>query len=268
MRAAPPIMGLVVSAEHPPDDASVRWESGFGWIPERCGYSYQLLPWCSADDPDPFSGGARAPVYYRPPGVRFELECSTLGGALDTEALRRVAEATTPFVVARELWTGELGSTDTWTLGGTSYTNAALASADATTVTTSATSYSGLLAALEYAAAEANEGQQIMIHLPIMLSGPLAQYVDKIGSNLITRSGNLVVLDAGYPGTGPNGETVGATAWAYATSLVQVRTSPLQVIEDPRQTVDRATNTVTAWAERVFAATFDPCVHFAIEINL
>ena len=259
-------MGLVASAERPPDDPSVRWEAGFGWVPERCGYDYQLLPWCDTSDPDPYPAPSHAVAYYRPPGVRFESECSTLGGELDTEALRRIAEATTPFVVARELWLGELGATDSWQLGGTTYTNPALATADAVTVTTSATSFAGKLAALEYAAADANKGQQIMIHLPIMLSGPLAQYVDKVGNSLITRSGNIVVLDAGYPGTGPAGQAVGANAWAYATSKVQVRLSPLQIISDPRQTTNRATNTVTAWAERVFAATFDPCVHFAISI--
>ena len=257
-----------MSADRPPDDPNTRWEDGFGWVPERCGYGYQLLPWCSPDDPDAFTPGGRDIVYYRPPGVRFALECTTLSGALDTEALRRGAEAATPYVIARELWTGEAGATDTWTLGGQTYTNPALATPTATEVTTSATSYAGLLAALEYEAAAANEGQQIMIHLPIMLSGPLAEYVDKVGNQLITRSGNLVVLDAGYPGTGPNGETVGATAWAYATSKVQIRTTPLQMITDPRVTVNRATNTITAWAERVFAATFDPCVHYTTEITI
>lgn len=264
--AAPSTMGLVASADRPPDTG--RWEAGFGWVPERCGYDYQLLPWCDTSDPDAYTEPVVGAVYYRPPGVRFARQCSTLGGELDVEALRRIAEATTPFVVAKELWTGELGATDSWTLSGDTHTNPALATADATTVTLAATGYGARLAALEYAAAEANKGQQIMIHLPIMLAGPLAEYVDKVGNNLITRSGNLVVLDAGYPGTGPAGQAAGATAWAYATSKVQVRTSPLQIIFDPALTVDRATNTITAWAERVFAATFDPCVHYAISITI
>jgi hypothetical protein len=107
-----------------------------------------------------------------------------------------------------------------------------------------------------------------MLHLPTLVTGSLTEYVRRVGNDLLTRQDNLVVVDAGYPGTGPNGEVVGATAWAYATSMVQVRMSDLEIIAAPAQTVDRATNTVTAWAERVFAASYDPCVHFAIEITL
>jgi hypothetical protein len=55
--------------------------------------------------------------------------------------------------------------------------------------------------------------------------------------------------------------------WAYATSPVTVLKSPLTVIEDP-DAVDPATNTRTTWTSRVFAATFDPCVHLATEITL
>jgi hypothetical protein len=200
--------------------------------------------------------------------VRFADQCTTLGGVLDDERLRRIAEATTPFVIARELWDGVLSQTDSWTIQGQTHTNAYLASPSATTVTSSATVLRDSLAALEQAAVEAAQGQRIMLHLPTMVTGSLTEYVRRVGQDLVTRQDNLVVVDAGYPGTGPNGEDVGATAWAYATSMVQVRQSDLEIITAPGQTVDRATNTVTAWAERVFAASYDPCVHFAIEITI
>lgn len=265
--AAPPTTGLVVSAVHPPT-GDTRWESGMSWVQERCGAGYQLVPWCSADDPDSFTPDRTDGVYYRPPGVRFSQECTTLGGQLDTERLRRTAEATTPFVIARELWDGALSQTDSWVINGDTLANPWLASGDATVVTTSATTARDALAALEHAAMEASQGQKVMLHVPILLTGSLGELVRRVGQDLVTRQDNLVVVDAGYPGTGPAGEDVGATAWAYATSVVEVRTSTLQMITDPRQTVDRATNTVTAWAERVFAATFDPCCHFAIEITI
>jgi hypothetical protein len=207
-------------------------------------------------------------VYYRPLGVRFADQCSTLGGELDTERLRRIAEATTPFVIARELWDGELSRTDSWTLRGQTHTNAYLASPTATVVTSNATVLRDSLAALEQAAVEAAQGQRVMLHLPTLVTGSLTEYVRRVGQDLVTRQDNVVVVDAGYPGTGPNGEAVGATAWAYATSMVQVRMSDLELITNPTQTVDRSTNTVTAWAERVFAASYDPCVHFAIEISI
>lgn len=266
--AEAPLRGLVASAHKPPDDPNVRWESGFGWVPERCGTNYQLLPWCDASDPAAFDDNRPGAVYYRPPAARFNRECSVLGGGVDTGALRRAAEAATPFVIARELWEGDAGSGDTWNILGVSEQNMWLASPAAQTVTTAGTTFQALLAALEHEASAANQGQRIMLHLPILLSGDLVQYVDVVGNNLITRSGNLVVIDAGYTGTGPAGQAVGATAWAYATSMVAVRTSPLALITEPDQTVDRSTNTVTAWAERVFAAYFDPCVHFAVEITI
>jgi hypothetical protein len=85
---------------------------------------------------------------------------------------------------------------------------------------------------------------------------------------LYTLAGNVVVADPGYPGTGPAGQAVGATAWAYATSPVQVLLSPLSPITDDSVVVDRAVNTRTVWAARVFAATWDPCVHLATEITI
>jgi hypothetical protein len=265
--AAPPLTGLVASADRPPDTGE-RWEQGFSWIPERCGSAYQLVPWCSVADPNPCVSPRYAGTYYRPPGVRFADQCSTLGGALDTDRLQRIAEATTPFVIARELWDGAMGQADSWTMSGVAYTNARLADPSAVVVPGSATTLQGRLAALEQAAVEAARGQRIMIHLPTIGTGDLAMYVRREGTNLLTRQDNLVVVDAGYPGTGPAGQAVSTTAWAYATSMVQVRISPLEIITDPAQTVDRSTNTVTAWAERVFAATFDPCVHFAVQIAL
>jgi hypothetical protein len=265
--AAPPTTGLVVSAG-PAPHTEERWEQGISWIPERCGSAYQLVPWCSVADPANYIAPRYGGTYYRPVGVRFADQCSTLGGALDTERLRRIAEATTPFVIARELWDGAMGQADSWAIQGVTYTNARLADASATVVTGSSATLQGRLAYLEQAAVEASRGQRIMIHLPTVATGDLSVYARREGGNLLTRQDNLVVVDAGYPGTGPAGQAVGATAWAYATSMVQVRMSSLEFIADPSQTVDRATNTVTAWAERVFAATFDPCVHFAVQITL
>lgn len=265
--AAAPTTGLVASAITPSDSGD-HWESGFAWIPERCGADYQLLAWCTTDDPDAYTEPRTGGAYYRPVGARFAVECTTLGGAVDSERLRRVAEATVPFVIARELWEGVKGQDDSWTAQGATYSNAYLASSDATEVGASATTILPALARLEHAAMEAARGQQVMLHLPILATAGLAEYVRRVGQRLLTRQDNIVVVDAGYTGTGPNDEAVGSTAWAYATPPVMVRRSPLQLVDTPLMTVDRATNTVTAWAELVFAATFDPCVHLATEITL
>ena len=265
--AAPPTTGLVASAP-PVPDRDARWESGLAWVPERCGAAYQLVPWCSATDPPAYPPDTPGAAYYRPPGVRFAVACSTLSGGVDAERTRRVAEATTPFVIARELWNGALGQTDPYTIRGVTYRNARLADTAATVIGTGGAELLAALGRLEQVAVEASRGQRVMIHLPVRLSARLGEFARRVGSDLLTRSDNVVVVDAGYPGTGPAGQAVGTTAWAYATSLVTVRVSRIVLEDDPGATVDRAVNTVTQWASRVFAATFDPCVQLATEITI
>lgn len=265
--AAPPTTGLVASAPPQPNDG-VRWEDGIAWVPERCGADYQLLSWCSSDEPEAYSEPRAGGAYYRPPGARVADACSTLNGTFDDERLRRIAEAEAPFIIARELWDGTRGQEDSYEIRGETLSNAYLASADATVVGAGGATLLKALARLEQAAMEATRGQHVMIHLPIIATAGLVEYVRRINALLLTRQDNLVVVDAGYPGTGPAGQAVGSTAWAYATPIVQVRRSDIQIISDPRMIVDRANNTITAWAEFVFAATFDPCAHFATEITL
>lgn len=262
--AAPPVSGLVASAGPPP--TLDRWESGLAWIPERCATTYQLVPWC--DEPVveydiPRAGAA----YYRPVPLRVADQCSTMGGPADIERIRRVADAQAPFAIARELWDGELTQLDPFTVGGQEVFNAYLASPDAEEVGTSAAEARVAIGRLEQAALESTHGQPVMLHVPILVLPQLHGYVQRVGQTLITLAGNVLVADGGYPGTGPAGEPAGATVWAYATPPVQVLTSPLVVIEGD-DAVDPQTNTRTVWASRIFAATFDPCVHLATEITL
>jgi hypothetical protein len=262
--AAPPVSGLVASAGPPP--TIDRWESGLAWIPERCATTYQLVPIC--DEP---AVGYEAPrpgaAYYQPVGLRVADQCSTMGGPVDIERVRRVAEAQTPFAIARELWDGELTQTDPYDVGGQTVSNAYLASSDAEEVGTGAAEARVAIGRLEQAALESTHGQPVMLHVPILVLPQLHGYVRAVGQTLVTLAGNVLVADGGYPGTGPAGQAAGATVWAYATSPVQVLTSPLVVIEGD-DAIDPSTNTRTVWAARVFAATFDPCVHLATEITL
>jgi len=266
--AAPLSAGLVASAVRPDIP---RWESGLAWIPERCASTYHLVPWCdvptvSYDHPRP---GA---AYHRPVGLRIADECSTLNGPVDYDRVKRVAEAQTPFAVARELWDGAMTTADPYPLPltGGSNTNAHLDSADATIVGTGGATPLIGLGALEQAALEASHGQQVFIHVPPLLLPQFADsgYLRPVGDMLVTLAGNVVVADAGYPGTGPAAQAVGATAWIYATSPVAVLMTPLDVEENDAWNVDRDVNTRTVWATRLFAATFDPCVHLASEITI
>lgn len=256
--AAPPTSGLVASAVRPVID---RWEQGLAWVPERCATGYQLVPWC--DEPAVgYSPPRPGAAYHRPVGLRVADECSTMGGPVDTERVRRVAEAAAPFAVARELWGGALGQVDPFTVGGETRVNAYLASSDAEIVTAATDPLVGF-GALEQAAMEAAGGQHVMLHAPVRALPVLADCFRHVGQTLITHAGNVLVADPGYPGTSPAGV---AGTWLYATSPVAVLMSPLVIDPDEASRVDRATNTRTVWTSRVFAAVFDPCVHLATEL--
>jgi hypothetical protein len=271
--ATPPTSGLVASAVRPDPADLPGWEDGLAWVPERCGSAYQLVPRC-ADAPGGFVPSRPDAAYHQPVGLRVADECTTLAGPLDLERARRLAEAVTPFAVAREAWSGtgtlaDLYPADVVAITGGQNANARLASAAATEVGASAASARVAIGRLEQTAVETSRGQQVHLHVPIRLLPQLDGYVFRgPGGVLYTLAGNVVVADPGYPGTGPAGQAVGATAWAYATSPVQVLLSPLSPITDDSVVVDRAVNTRTVWAARVFAATWDPCVHLATEITI
>lgn len=273
--AAPPAFGLVAVAARPDltDPLWSRWEQGMAWVPERCGVGWQLVPWCT----DPAEEGYEPPragsAFVRPVGVRFADACSTLGGPVDLERVVRVAEASTPFVIARELWAGTATVADPHPLPvtGAPGTNPHLASADADEVTAPAgMSAAGALARLEQAALEASRGQQVALHVPVSALPALHDGFRAVGGQLVTYAGNLLIADGGYPGTGPGGvgDATGATTWAYATTPPVVLMSPLDIDRDDQSRVDRATNTRTTWSSRVVAALFDPCVHLATQLTL
>jgi hypothetical protein len=85
------------------------------------------------------------------------------------------------------------------------------------------------------------------------------------GSELTGGADPDVVVATTTPGVAP---AVTPGLWVYATGPVTVRLGQPQVLTDPMQVVDRSTNTRTNIAERVFAATFDPCVHFGVTVSL
>jgi hypothetical protein len=166
-----------------------------------------------------------------------------------------------------ELWTGEPTQTPRTRSAGQQRTNAYLASPDADVVTGSGTDPVVAFGRLEQAALEASLGQPVMLHVPVMALGGLNDVFRQVGQQLVTQAGNVLVGDAGYTGSGPAVQQPGATGWAYATAPVAVLTSPVTFV-DGAEAVDPTTNTRTVWGTRVFAATFDPCVHLATELSL
>jgi hypothetical protein len=362
--ATPPTTGLVASALRPND---TRWEAGLAWRPERC------VTWQGFTPCGPLTGEPEDPdtdvVYYAPPGFRVRDVCTTMDGARDGERIRRQVAAITSYVVAHELWTGELSLAEPATVSGSPYVNPYLSDGNATEVTPTATDLAGMVGELEAAAMAAAMGMQVFIHMPPALVLPLGNLVRRVGNLLYTPLDNVIVADAGYtgigapvPGTaevqtvtitgGPTGGTftltysgqttatiapnaVGATVqtalnnlsnldgvtvsgsaggpytvtfpiamgnpaqmtasgagltggttpsvgvatttpyvapsfeagtWLYATGPVQVRLSDIDIRQDPATTVDQTTNRQEIWADRLFAATFDPCVQLALNV--
>lgn len=362
IRAAAPTTGLVASASAVTGDG---WENGFAWRSERC-ITHQGFSPCGTTEGVPDEVDDQI-VHYVPPAFRVRDYCTTVSGTRDEGRVRRQAEAITSFVVAHELWTGELTEADPATINGGPYVNPYLADGNATVVD-APDDLATAIALLEQTAKEAAKGQQVWLHMPIRALPPVSD-MRRVGNLLYTASDSVIVADAGYPGTGApvagtaevqtvtitggptggtftltwNAQTTGAIAfnaaaatvqtalnalsnldgvtvsgsaggpytvtfpvdmgnvaqmtasgagltggtapavgvatttpgvapsttpglWVYATGPVQVRLSPIVTTSDPRETVNRVNNRQEIWADRMFAATYDPCVHFAMNI--
>ncbi len=255
--------GLWVSATKPKD--GVRWEQGFSWRPERC-FNMQSYDQCDELASRPPANDADI-VYYTPPAVRVRDLCSTIGGVLDIDRVRRQIEAGTPAAMAAEFWTGAVSVANPATISGGPYVNPHLASNSgdfpATVIVTTGT-IAERLAKLEEAALAASRDQQVVLHVPVHMVEPIAHQLHAVGPNLFTALNSLVIADGAYPGTGPDGT---GTTWAYATGPVQARVSDIELITAPAETIDRTTNRQEIWGSRVFAATFDPCLHLATNVG-
>lgn len=76
-----------------------------------------------------------------------------------------------------------------------------------------------------------------------------------------TALGNLVVIGAGYPGTGPNGLVVADVHWMYATGPMFIYRGNEELLgSDVRDYFDRATNTIKVIVERTFVVGFGCCL--------
>jgi len=264
--ASAPGGGLVASVGVTAD-GDQRWVNGMVWRPETC-FQGQLRSVC-----DNISQAVRGTAdgdlaYYLPVGLRVETLCRTRFGpeADDMARARRQLTAATSYLLARELWLGEQTQDDAYDTptGDTGVSNAYLASAAANVVAGTPDPVEGL-GLLEEAARAAALGQDVHLHVPISVMPFLGQILVQQGRQLRTQTGALVIADAGYDGSGPAGQAASITsAWMYATAPVQVRLSDIST----DSVVTIADNTRLVVAERAAAATFDPCVHFAINVTL
>jgi hypothetical protein len=265
-----------------PDD---RWMAGLRYTPEACGDGriVQAAGYCGsgfAGMPDPDDWPLGDDVDYVPPFVAVAQECSVIGGpaelAIIEDRARRLLELCATVGIARELWRGEIARDP---LGPDDPTapeplpNNYLANSASYSDLGAGGDFSLLdgLAALEEGLAGCSCGGQGMIHT----TSQVVTYWQHLNllerqpdGRLLTALGTLVVADPGYDGSAQGGaapDPTGASSWAYATGLVDVRLGPVDTLAD--RGIVRSQNTFTVYAFRPFAATFDPCCHLAAKLD-
>jgi hypothetical protein len=123
------------------------------------------------------------------------------------------------------------------------------------------------LGLLEAELARCHAGQGI-IHVPIELIALMdnAYLLERVGGQLLTGAGNVVVPGAGYLGAGPDGTFTAAVRWMYATPPMFGYRSDIRVMP-PVSTLDRTDNTVMAIIERNYVLGYDCCL-VAVPVSL
>jgi hypothetical protein len=275
---APPALSLVRAASTPADATGGRWaSSGITYTPEAQAEA-------GIDDACAPAGGtythvAPVTVEWIPYSVTAYDECSALSaGARDYAGrARRAVENATPKAVELEFWGGAFAT-------AASLPNRYLAKAAGAGGPTvlnptpgTAVSFKRAVRLLEQHIADTGFGTPGMIHCRPEAIDDQAVTLVREGNLLRTLLGTIVVPGAGYPGTGPAGDTnddppAGKT-WIYATGLVQYRQTDVEIPGWTantmlRDVIDRADNTVTVYGWRTALASWDGVVHGAVYADL
>ena len=203
--AEPPTTGLVASARTPDDGA--RWESGISWRDERCPAATGFDS-CGEDFGAAAGSDDGSIHYYRPPAFRVTDRCSTRDRSYDPQRVVRQAMAVTSWMVARELEQGTISRANPYVSpdseGDPLAVNAYLAQAAGAQIVSGGpfTPLAGL-GALEEAARDAQLGMDPFLHVAPRLVPLLETALERNGAILRTKTGAIVVADAGYTGAGP-----------------------------------------------------------------
>lgn len=268
--AEPPRVGLLPALGGGSVVGMGPWAGGVTWAPEQCGEggAYDASS-CPPDDPDIDIPGSPDIVEAMPFTVWAGDRCSPWD--LDrpwAERARRQLAAVQSHLVAAEFWTGEIAQASDWP-------NRFLASPDSDVLTAGAEEPLQALACLELGIARAGKGRRGMIHATpdLVTTWQAGGALRREGGVILTVLDTVVIADAGYDGSGPNGELAAdGSVWAYGTEMIGVRLSPVRMVPDVEgitsANIDRSVNTVLARAERDAVVLWDGCVHVAVEVDL
>lgn len=274
--AAPPRYGLFIAADEIlPGKAAdgtlieERWQWGTAWAPEQNNGGGTAAVDCAGRTTALTAGTNVSNAKADPFLVWSEDHCSTIGfKARDYlgRAKRQLA-ATESFRAASELWLGT--EAQAVTLDNHWLT-------EDPEILKSGTAFAPLdaLALIDMGLGRMLAGRRGMIHVSQQLMVDLhANFgLEQSGDKWITPTGNVVVSDAGYPGTKPDAAS-GTNQWIYATPMIQYRRSPVDVVPGSFDTayteaMDRGLNTITVRAERLVLLQWDSTVPVGNHSNL
>lgn len=281
--------GLWTAVQQRPGDADPHWRNGVTWqdfCPQIISGS-TVYDACAA-----VTGTGGGPP---PPGllasnvietnrgatpftVYAEFDCSPVG--LDAAGERALAETALSkiesFEVEYAFWTGVSGGQNVvWPHLAANASlldpNGITLQMAASPVVTGGAGIASALGQLEYQLSQSYGGQGV-IHMPrSVFAAAVAQRLidfDQAGDGrLYTKSGNVLAVGGGYPGTGPSGSApASGTAWMYATGALFGYRSDVFVQQTPGN-FDRAQNTVRRIAQRTYLFGFE-CALIGALVNL
>lgn len=266
----PPAYGLIIAARDASAvDDGFRWDRGITWTPALC--SDEIGPsaggcdtGATSDDDDIAAMEACEAPTFRPVVLYAMRRVSAYGpdNAENEERVRNRLAVTESYQLAKELWAGTIAQSTSPDMENDYFTK----SGSATVVDPSPVGVPQAVGVLDAELGECLKGARGMIHVTpnALASLAAASVVRQSGALWLSPLGNVVVADAGYPGTAPSGET--GEEWAFATGMVDVRLGPVFVNTD-RVAFDRRTNTYELKAERLAAAVYDGCCLLAVQID-
>ena len=275
--------GLLSALDFRPDTG--HWRAGLQWR-DTCGGAGTTVDYCVTSAPVVTGSGsvaanvATAPFSQwgaTPFTVYVEIDCSPVDFFENRDALiQNALNKYETYWVEHAFWTGYANDRSN---GGSAAANAILPhlaansavnesnlgfttqlQLAATVVTGAALNVLDALGALEGALATCLNGTG-MIHVPQALAPTMALILERRGNRFISPNGNAVVIGAGYPGTSPSGGAPAlGTSWMYATGPVFGYRGDAKIVGDPKQTIDRSTNTMKVIIERTYALGYDCCL--------
>jgi hypothetical protein len=271
--AQPGPFGLLEVALPPPDGDS-HWQAGIMFqspcVSGATTYEECITVTGSGVPPAPAAKAANVDLGTRgatPFTVYAEYECSPVG--IDPARAEQALAQVQGWQVERAVWTGMAAGQDVvWPRLAADqaavYQQGATAVLLQSPVVTGGGPYDAVegLGVLEALLADCLRGGAGVIHVPQVALPSLVAHglVKAQGAVLKTVAGNTVAVGAGYPGTAPDGTAASAgQTWLYATGPVFAYRGPVRSLRDPREVLDRSTNTLKALAERTFLVGWGCC---------